>query len=130
MSSVRICWCALLLPKSTPSGTITAARPPNFSPFRISAKNNNSVFLLSTTANILPSTASRSRLPLNGGLANTKVAFSVKLLLASLRASTSNNCGFSMPCNIRFMPPIRIMVGSNSMPINIFSWKCFFTESV
>jgi hypothetical protein len=42
--------CALLDPNSTPSGTITAARPPGLSSRRNSARNNSSVFLVLTIA--------------------------------------------------------------------------------
>jgi hypothetical protein len=41
--------CALLEPNSTPSGTITAARPPSLSSCRNSAMNSSSVFLVFTT---------------------------------------------------------------------------------
>ena len=37
-------------PNSTPSGTITAARPPGFKSFRNSAMNSSSVFFVLTTA--------------------------------------------------------------------------------
>ena len=40
--------CALLDPKSTPSGTMTAARPPGFSSRRKRARKSSSVFLVLT----------------------------------------------------------------------------------
>jgi hypothetical protein len=42
--------CALLEPNSTPSGTITAARPPGLSRRRNRARNSSSVFLVLTMA--------------------------------------------------------------------------------
>lgn len=41
--------CAFDEPKSTPSGTMTAAPPPGFSSRRKSARNSNSVYLVFTT---------------------------------------------------------------------------------
>ncbi|MNT89801.1 hypothetical protein D3C72_2305940 [compost metagenome] len=42
--------CAFDEPKSTPSGTITAARPPGFSNRKNSARNSSSVFFVLTIA--------------------------------------------------------------------------------
>ena len=47
-SARRRARCALVEPNSTPSGTITAARPPGFSSRRNSARNSSSVFLVFT----------------------------------------------------------------------------------
>jgi hypothetical protein len=45
-SILRISLCAVEEPSSTPSGTITAARPPGFSSFKNSAMKRSSVFLV------------------------------------------------------------------------------------
>src|SRR5699024_12382249 len=41
--------CALVPPNSTPSGTITAARPPGLSSRKNNARNSSSVFLVLTS---------------------------------------------------------------------------------
>ncbi len=46
----RSALCALLEPNSTPSGTITAARPPGLSSRRKSARKSSSVFFVLTIA--------------------------------------------------------------------------------
>ena len=47
-SSFRSPLCALLEPKRTPSGTMTAARPPLWSRRRKSARKSSSVFFVLT----------------------------------------------------------------------------------
>ena len=48
-SSLRRVLCAVLEPNSTPSGTMTAARPPGLSRRKKRARKSNSVFLVFTT---------------------------------------------------------------------------------
>ena len=48
-SFLRSATCALVEPNSTPSGTMTAARPPGWSNRRNRARNSSSVFLVLTT---------------------------------------------------------------------------------
>lgn len=49
LGAIKRDWCALEEPNSTPSGTITAARPPVFSRRRKRARNSSSVFFVFTT---------------------------------------------------------------------------------
>ena len=57
----------------TPSGTITAARPPGFSRRRNRARNSNSVLRVLTMSVRSLATVSASSAPAKGGLASTRV---------------------------------------------------------
>lgn len=71
---------SLVQAKTTPpSGTIHAHRPPIFNIRMNNARNNNSVFFVLQTLSKSPDTDSASRLPLNGGFANTKEYLSLSV---------------------------------------------------
>ena len=118
-SSRRISRCALDEPKSTPSGTMTAARPPTFSIRRKSARKSSSVFLVLQSLSRSAETMSASRLPLKGGLARIRLYFS-RSVFWSLRLSRYSMNGLSTPCVIMFMAPIRSIVRSMSKPWNMW----------
>ena len=79
--------CAFDEPKSTPSGTMTAARPPGLSSLRKSARKSSSVFFVLTTFCRSLAVASWSRDPAKGGFARIREYFSASLLAPSERES-------------------------------------------
>lgn len=72
--------CAFEDPNSTPSGTMTAARPLGFNNFRNRAIKSSSVLLVLTTRCRSFDVDSQSSEPANGGLAGINVYFSVSSL--------------------------------------------------
>ena len=60
--------CAVLEPNSTPSGTMTAARPPGLSRRKKRARKSNSVFLVFTTLLQVPGAVLVLDEPAKGGL--------------------------------------------------------------
>ena len=111
---IALCWFEL--PKSTPSGTIDAVRPPVFNIFKNNAKNSNSVFFdLFVSANKSLAIVSNSTEPLKGGFAKTNV----NLFLSSFSSPIAflySILGFSIPCCIKFIALILSIVWSISNP--------------
>ena len=78
---------ALLPLNKTPSGTITAARPPGFSNFKNRARKSSSVFFVFTIDNKFLAALSIFILPAKGGLANIRLNFSSSIEKSWLRES-------------------------------------------
>ena len=100
-------------PNNTPSGTMTAARPPGLSIWMMRSTKSNSVLVVERRD--CSQMSPLSMLPLKGGLAST-----MSYLLNSLNdfdmVSLYWNRGLVSPCCMRFITPIRTMVVSKSNP--------------
>src|SRR3989344_8858284 len=127
-NSLIFLW-AFEFPNKTPSGTITAHLPEGARAKYINSKNNNSVFVV-FILNLSLISAS-FKLPLNGGFARI-----TSYLLSGILGSESDKVfdlyifGFLIPCIIKFIKAILVIVLSKSNPSIDSSSKIFFCLGV